>query len=57
VAPADEVLVDLVRDGVRDAEPERGQLSAERAEQQRAEHGVLGEVRGLAEHLIPGPEA
>ena len=50
------MLVNLVRGGVSDAKHERRSDAAERAEQQEAEHGVLGDVRALSQHLVPGAE-
>ena len=57
VAALDEVLVDLVGDGVRDARDEGGQLATERAEEQGAEDRELRHVPGLAEHRVPRSEA
>jgi hypothetical protein len=57
VAAADEVLMDLVRGGIGDAEHERGRCVAERPHQQEPEHGVLRHVRELAQEEVPVPEA
>jgi hypothetical protein len=57
VAAGDEVLVDLVGDGVGDAERERRKLASERAHEEQAENRVLGQVRALAEDLVPDAEA
>jgi hypothetical protein len=56
VAAVDEVLVQLVGRGVEDPERERREHPADRAVEQRAEDRVLGHVRALAEHLVPGAE-
>ena len=57
MATLDEVLVDLVGDGVSDSCDESGQLATERSEEQRAEDRELGHVRGLPEHRVPVAQA
>jgi hypothetical protein len=56
VAALDEVLVQLVGRRVEDPERERRQHTAERPVEQGAEDRVLGRVRALAQHLVPGAE-
>jgi hypothetical protein len=56
VAAVDEVLVQLVRCRVEDPERERRNHAAERPVEQGAEDRVLGHVRALAQHLVPGAE-
>jgi hypothetical protein len=57
VAAADEVLVQLVGRRVEDPERERWKHPAERPVEEGAEDRVLGHVRALAQHLVPGAEA
>src|SRR5207249_4396725 len=57
VAPADEVLMDLVADRVGDAEQEGGHLAAQGEHGQEAEHRVLRHVWTLANNGAPGSEA
>ena len=57
VPSADEVLVQLVGSRVGDSEQQRRKRPAERVQEQRAEHRVLGDVRTLAQHLVPGAKA
>jgi hypothetical protein len=56
VAAVDEVLVQLVGRRVEDPERERRQHTAECPVEQGAEDRVLGHVRALAQHLVPGSE-
>jgi hypothetical protein len=56
VPAADEVLVDLVRDGVGDAEDEREGRAPHRPHQEQPEHGVLRHVGELAQEEVPVPE-
>jgi len=56
VAAVDEVLVQLVGRRVEDSDRERERHPAERPIQERAEDRVLGQVRALAEELVPGAE-
>src|SRR2546422_4912978 len=51
------MLVKLVRDRVGDPEEESRRLAAGWAEEQQAENRVLGHVRTLAKHGVPGAEA
>jgi hypothetical protein len=57
VPAADEVLVDLVRGGVGDAQHERERRAPDRPHQQQPEHGVLRRVRELPKEEVPVPEA
>ena len=50
------MLVQLVRDRVRDPGRERRPLVAERPQQEAAEDGELGRVGELPQHEIPRPE-
>jgi hypothetical protein len=56
MAALDEVLVQLVGRRVEDPERERRKHAAERPVEQGAENRVLGHVRALAQHLVPGAE-
>ena len=56
VATADEVLVDLVGGRVERSEQDRDRGTLEGADEERAEHRVLRQVRELAEHEIPRAE-
>ena len=56
VTAGDERLVELVADRVERPERERQTGSSGRADEQRAEDGVLGRVRDLAQHEIPAAE-
>jgi hypothetical protein len=56
VPAVDEVLVQLVRPRVEDPDRERREHAPERAIEQGPEDRVLGQVRALAEHLVPGAE-
>jgi hypothetical protein len=57
VAVGDEVLVDLVRDAVGDAEQEGRGRTAHRADEQQPEDRVRNGVRELPEHQVPDAEA
>jgi hypothetical protein len=56
MAAMDEVLVQLVGRRVDDPEHERREHAADSPVEKGAEDRVLGHVRALAEHLIPGAE-
>ena len=56
MAPADEVLVQLVARRVRDTGRDGERLAAERAHEQEPEHRVLAEVGDLAQDEIPSTE-
>jgi len=56
VPSAHEVLVHLVGRRVGEPDGKSRHDPAERAQEQQAEHGVLGDVRALAQHLVPGAE-
>ena len=53
---ADEVLVDLVGQRVETADQDGEPGPRERTLEERAEEGVLGQVRELAQHEIPRAE-
>jgi hypothetical protein len=57
VPASHEVLVNLVRDRVDDAQHKRRRLAPDRTQGQGAEDRVLGQVRALAEDLVPHAEA
>jgi hypothetical protein len=56
VAALHEVLVQLVGRRVEDPERERHKHAAERPVEQGAEDRVLGHMRALPQHLVPGAE-
>jgi hypothetical protein len=49
-----EVLVHFVGGRVGDPDCERRERTPERTQEQRSEDRVLGDVRGLPQHLVPG---
>jgi hypothetical protein len=57
VPSAHEMLVHLVGGGIGDPQGERRSDAAERPQEQEAENRILGDVRALAQHLVPGTEA
>lgn len=56
MATGNEVLVQLVRGRIGDADSEGGELAPERAQEQRAENRVLGDVGQLPERDVPASE-